>query len=191
MASLTDTWRSRLDRSGRVVITTGKAGLGCVFVIALGFTAAGLLMILNSPMWSWSWIIGILSVGFFGVLGLPLFASQFVNPDRLIVTADGVELKRGWPNSKRNLGRLAWSGITGIDTAEAPTGSGRTTEMTVIRLTPAAAAHIAESDSEFLAQLRATEEKLIGGPGLSLPSTLRGGAEPLTAFLEAVWRRFR
>ena len=41
------------------------------------------------------------------------------------------------------------------------------------------------------ADLRATEEKLIGGPGLSLPSTLRGGAEPLTAFLTEVWRRFR
>ena len=112
MASLTDTWRARLDRSGRVVITTGKAGLGCVFGIALGFTAAGLLMILESPMWSWSWMIGILSVGFFGVLGLPLFASQFVNPDRLIVTTDGVELKRGWPNSKRNLGPVSYTHLT-------------------------------------------------------------------------------
>lgn len=47
MADLTGTWRGRLDRSGRVVNKTGRMGLGCVTMIALGFTLAGLLMILG------------------------------------------------------------------------------------------------------------------------------------------------
>lgn len=190
MAVLTGTWRGRLDRSGRVVIETGRMGLGCVTMIALGFTLAGLLMIRGSSMWSWEWMIGILSVGFFGVLGLPLFASQFVNPDRLIVSQSGVELKRGWPNSRTNLGQLAWSGITDIETVEVPAGSG-TSSHTVLRLTPEAYAHIESRDSDLMAALRKTERDLIDGPGMALPTTLKGGAEPITAFLRETWQRFR
>jgi hypothetical protein len=163
-------WDRELLTSGRVRLRTKRSKNLWALLGSLAFTVVGIWAATDG-----AWLVAVLAIGFFGVLGLPAIGYQIVRPRDVHVTSADVRVDRVV---------LPWWQVTAVEVvtvANQPT--------VVLRLTEDGRTTVDAGLSSWVRRFQSANAKLLGGPVLALPAQLGGDKHETGAWLARVHHR--
>lgn len=157
----------QLAQAGTVVISQARRRIVVAILGAVAFVAAGLWLISIGQV-----VIGWLSIGFFGILGIPALIVQMWRPRRVTVTRSDIGIG--------DLPPVPWSETVGIGVFER-----RGTRIGMVELTDEGKTRIGASGAGIRA-LQRMNDQIVGRPTLSLPAGLDADFDELLDWLVTV-----
>lgn len=155
----------------QVVFTQRRQRMSLGLLGCLAFVALGVLLIYIG-----AWPLGVITIIFFGVIGIPAIVVQMIRPRTVTVTADSVEIT-GCPP-------LPWTATTGLRVF-----STRGTDVGFIGLTAHGQAHITAHMNVARRLLHRANTRLLKEPGIALPHGLNIHVHQLLDWLALVRER--
>jgi hypothetical protein len=198
--SFVETRRAELDRTGETVIRASAVKLLLFLPIATGFAVFGLFLmaapfVADEPGMSMttafdssaSVLIGLVSVLFFGVIGIPALILQMIQRRRLVIDRREMRVERRRSGQWETLERYAWADIESVYGARVGGNwSYRGQLLITVVLTPGAYAKSIEAHPMWKSGLQALNERIVGSRTHSLPSVFGWRTQPLLELITAV-----
>ena len=180
----------QLRTTGMLVIPESPLRLWGSLLGCGAFTVVGVVIILIANQSSTPllyMLAGIVSIGFFGVIGIPAIVRKFLRRSRLIVTSEGVRLERRSGQSYSVSESARWTDIAEFFGQEVTPDGTRGQLVIGYILTPlgqqmrrqdATTAQLSQQINEVADRGMGKEERVY------LPGTLEGSKEDLLALLQ-------
>lgn len=163
-------WDRELLTSGQVRLRTNQSKVLWVLLGCLAFTAVGVWAALDG-----AWLVAVLAIGFFGVLGIPAVAYLLVRPRDVHVTPADVRVDRVV---------LPWWQVIAVQVVTI-----MNQQTVVLRLTEEGARTVNGGLLPWVRRFQGANAKLLGGPVLALPNQLAGDKQQMAAWLALVHGR--
>jgi hypothetical protein len=163
-------WDHQLQRPGGVRLRTRRSKNVWALFGCLAFTAVGLWAAADG-----SWLVAVLAIGFFGVIGIPSILLQMLRPRDVHVTPTELRIDRVV---------LPWDQVTGVELLTIANQS-----SVVLRLTDEGDRAVDAGLNPYVRRFQRANAKLLGGPVLALPAQLGGDRQEMAAWLAVVHGR--
>lgn len=164
-------WDQELVQSGSVTLKPSRWKIALFLLGTLMFTAPGVGMLVGAGGNRGALVVGIVTVGFFGVLGIPSLVVQFIKAGSgVVIDHRGVHLPR-----KKT---VPWDRIEEVGIMQV-----NGTRMVALIVDPGFMRHALEHRPAWSRLLAGAERSIVGTDALFLPATIPVDTDVLATWL--------